>query len=1027
MLGLVLNLQQLFDFPMKKLIIVLASFVTLLLVAAVLIPVIFKDDIQKLVRNTLSENIDAHVFYDPSKFGLSLFKNFPNPTASIDDFGLVGKGQFEGDTLISVGSFNITIDLFSLFGDHYTINSINLVHPKINVIVLENGDANYNIVVESDSEDVVTQESTSDFKLSINNWSISEGRLAYQDKTMDFSMIFEGLNHTGSGDITTDDYDLNTLTSVEKAIVTYEGINYLNGQKINADATLHINMPNFKFTFMDNEILVNDFPVAFNGYFAMPGEDMDMDISFSSTNSSIKSLYSLIPGAFTEDYEGIKAEGEMSFSGKVKGIYSETSMPAFNVVLKASNGLIAYPELPTPISNINIDMMVDCKDGNIDNTLIEIKKMHLDLGSNPINASLLIRNLKDYSMKADVQARINLAELSSMFPIEGMDMKGLFSLDVKADGIYDSIRNIMPAISAQMSMENGYIKSSEFPKALENMSFNSKVDCANGKMEDMAILVDNFKMAMEGEELSGRLELKNLVDYQWDLGLKGGLDLQVISEVYPIEDMNYTGHLTADIQTSGKYSDVEAERYDRFPTKGIMGLTNFTFVSPDLPQGMKISNAQVTFDPKRLNIDSFSGTVGRSDMKIDGFLSNYMDYVFKENELLKGTMNLTSNVLDVNEWMTDEETSESTVEDTTQMEVIQIPKNIDFEFNSSIKNIYYDNLNLQNAKGLLTVRDGVLDMSNLYFNLFGGTIVMNGKYDTRIPEKPSFDYNLDIKALSIPQAFTSFSTVQAFAPMAKYMSGQFSTNFSINGLLNKDLSPVYESLNGGGLIQIAEAFMKESKLVSGLAGFMKSDVKSSQLSLKDVMMKTSFENGRAYVSPFDVALGSQTANLSGSIGADGSLDYHVITEVDAGAIGQQVNQLIAGLKGQNAAAAGSKIKLNFNVGGTYDNPKIVLAGTTNADGTTTTIKEQVKEEVKEEVNQQVDVVKKEAEVKLQAESDKLIKQGEEQLQPQLDTLKKKVSENVKESTGEIIGEELDSTATEVKKTLQNLLKKKKNK
>jgi uncharacterized protein involved in outer membrane biogenesis len=1010
---------------MKKLIIILASFVTLLLVAAILIPVIFKDDIQKLVRKTLSENIDAHVFYDPSKFGLTLFKSFPNPTASIDDFGLVGKGQFEGDTLVSIGSFNITIDLFSLFGDHYTINSMNMDRPFINVIILENGDANYNIVVESE-EDAVPEAGTADFNLSINNWSISEGRFAYQDKTMDYSMIFEGLNHTGSGDISTDDYDLKTLTSIEKAIVTYEGINYLNGQKINADATLHINMPNFKFTFLDNEVLVNDFPLEFSGYFAMPGDDMDMDIAFSSTNSTIKSLYSLIPGVFTEDYEGIKAEGEMSFSGFVKGIYNETSLPAYNVTLKASNGLIAYPDLPTPISNINIDMMVDCKDGNIDNTLIDIKAMHIDLGNNPIDATILVRNLKDYSMKADVKARINLAELNSMFPIEGMDMKGLFSMNIKADGIYDSVRNIMPAISAQMSMENGYIKSSEFPKALENMSFNAKVDCETGKMEDMSILVDNFKMAMEGEELSGRLELKNLVDYQWDLGLKGGLDLQVISEVYPIEGMKYSGHVTADIQTSGKYSDVEAERYDRFPTKGTMGLTNFTFVSPDLPQGMKISTTQVTFDPRSLNIETFAGTVGRSDMKIDGFLSNYMDYIFKENELLKGKMNLTSNVLDVNEWMTDEITSETTTEDTTQMEVIQIPKNIDFEFNSAIKNIYYDNLNLQNAKGLLTVRDGVLDISNLSFDLLGGAIVMNGKYDTRIPERPSFDYNLNIKSLSIPQAFTSFSTVQAFAPMAKYMSGQFSTNFAINGLLNKDLSPVYESLNGGGLIQIAEAFMKESKLVSGVAGFMKTDVKSGQLSLKDVIMKTSLENGRAYVAPFDVELGNQKANLSGSIGADGSLDYHVITEVDAGVVGQQVNQLLAGLKGQDASAVNSKIKLNFDVGGTYDNPKIILAGTTNADGTTTTLKQQAQEEVKQEAKQQVDAVKQEAEVKLQEETDKLIKQGEEEIQPQLDTLKKQVNESLKEGTKEILGEDMDSTTNEVKKSLQNMFKKKKS-
>jgi hypothetical protein len=1010
---------------MKKLIVVLVSFIVLILIAAVMIPLIFKDDIQKLVQEQIDENIDARVFFDPTKFGLTLFKDFPNPTASVEDFGIIGKGQFEGDTLLSVSSFNISINLFSLFGDQYTINTVDMERPRINVIVTESGEANYNIVIESQDTASEGSEESADFNLSVDNWTISDGRLSYEDKSMDFSLLIEGLNHFGSGDISKDEYSLSTVTTIEKSYVNYEGVEYLNGQKLFADATVHINMPNFKFTFMENEIKVNDFPLSFDGFVAMPGDDIDMDISFSAGNTSIKSLYSLIPGVYTEDYENIKAQGKMSFSGKAKGKYSESSMPAYHVTLTTENGTIAYPDLPTPITNINIDMSVDCDDGNTDNTRIEVKKMHMDLGKNPIDASLLIRNLKDYSMLADVNARLNLAELSTMFPMEGTDLKGLFSLDLKADGIYDSVRNIMPAISAAMSMENGYIKSAEFPKALENISFKSSVDGASGKQEDMTILVENFKMVMEGEELSGRMVLKNLVDYQWDLVLKGGLDLAVISEVYPIEDMHYTGHLLADIQTSGKYSDVEAERYDKFPTSGNMTLTDFSYTSPDLPQGMKIARTEVTFDPQKLNIDEYIGTVGHSDMNIKGYISNYISYVFSENELLKGKMNLNSNVLDVNEWMTDEETDMSSEADTVATEVIAIPKNVDFEFNSSIKNIYYDNLNLQNAKGLLIVRDGILDMSNLSFNLYGGSIVMNGKYDTSNPDKPAFAYNLNVKSMSIPQAFTGFTTIQTFAPMAKLMNGEFSTDFAIAGLLKKDLSPVYESLNGSGLIKIAEAYLKDSKLASGIAGFMKTDAKSAQLSLKDVIMKTSLENGRAYVAPFDVNIAGQQANLTGSIGADGSLDYKVATEVDAGAVGQQVNQLLAGLKGQDASSVSSKIKLNFNVGGTYDNPKITLAGTTNADGTTTTVKEQVKEDVIQEVEKQAEIVIKEAEETIEKEAEKVIKEAEAEFQPQIDTLKKKINENLKEGAGDILGEEADSTVKDVKKSIQDLFKKKK--
>ena len=1003
---------------MKKALIIIASFVALVVVAAILIPVLFKDDIEKLVRKSIDENIDAHVYYDPSKFDLTIIRSFPNPTASIQDFGIVGKGVFAGDTLFSTNSFGITIDLFSLLGDTYKIKSISLDHPRIQVKVLKSGAANYEIAKESEETPADSLEESSTFKLNIAKWIIRNGYFSYDDKTMDYEMILDGIDHEGSGDITLDVYDLKTLTTVQRTMVSYEGVKYLNGQKVWADAVINIDMPAFKFTFKENKAMVNDFPVTFDGWFAMPTEDMNMDISFSTDKASIKSLFSLIPGVYTEGYDNIKAEGDLSFSGYVKGTYSETSMPAFNVNLKAENGMIAYPDLPTPIKNININMLVECKDGNIDNTLVDIKTFHMDMGTNPIDGSVLVRNLKDYSMKAHLAARLNLEELSSMFPMEGMTLKGLYAIDLNADGIYDSVRQVIPSISATMSLENGYIKTSEFPKALENFSFASTMACPTGKMQDFSMNVSNFKVAMEGDEMSGRLSLQNLVDYQWDMALKGSLDLKVISEVYPMEGMTYAGKLLADIQTSGKYSDVEAGRYDKFPTSGTAALQNFTFSSADLPQGMTIKNAAVSMTPKQLNIDSFDGTVGRSDMKISGFLSNYIDYVFQENALLTGKMTLSSKVLDVNEWMTGEATETTTAEDTVPMTVVEIPRNIDFEFASAIDQIYYDNLVLKQAKGLLTVRDGVLDMSDLSFNLLGGAIVMNGKYDTREPEKPTFNYDLNIKSLSIPQAFTSFSTVQTFAPFAQLMNGDFSTNFNISGALNKDMTPVYESLNAGGLIEIANAFMKESKLVSGVAGYLKSDVGSKQLTLKNVIMKTSLTNGRAYVSPFDVSMGEQKAQIAGSIGADGSLDYSLNTEVDAGAIGQQANQLLASLKGQDASSASSKIKLNFKIGGTYDSPKIVLAGTTNADGTTTTLQQ----EAKQQVNAQVEEVKIQAEQKAQEEADKLVDQAAQQAQPQIDTLKKKATETLGDEAGKIIG---DSTTNDVKKTIQNLFQKKK--
>ena len=1015
---------------MKKIILVLTSIVVLAFLVIIFVPIIFKDDIQQLIKNGLDENVEAEVFFDADHFEFSMLKSFPNPTASLHQFGIVGGGIFENDTLLSVGSFNITIDLFSLFSDQYRIKSVGLESPKINIIALKDGRANYNIVPESEEVDTVSEEQDSplNFQLSIDHWSVENGYVSYRDESMDFAMYIIGLNHEGSGDISLDNYNLKTKTKIDKTVVDFEGVKYLNKQSLFANLTLNIDMASSKYSFLQNEIRVNDFPLQFDGFVAMPGDDIEMDISFSSPESSIKSLYSLIPGVFTEGYEDIKAEGELSFGGFVKGVYNENSLPAYNITLSASEGTIAYPDLPTPISNINLSMNVNCEDGIIENTKIDLSRMHMDLGSNPIDISLLIKNLRDYDMNAKMKMDLNLADLNSIFPIEGLDMRGIFGLDMKASGVYDSIKNQLPAINAIASLKDGYIKSSEFPKALEGMSFSSEVDGSTGKMEDMKLVVNDFKMTMEEDELSANLIVKNFVDYQWDLQVSGGLDLAVISEVYPLEDMKYQGKLRADVQTKGKYSDVEAERYERFPTSGQMELTDFDFVSADLPQGMKISQSKVALDPKQILVKSFDGSIGHSDLKLNGIISNYINYIFNEDEVLTGKMSLSSQLMDLNEFMSEEEVSsesDQSVEDTVSMEAVEIPKNINFEFDAAIKRIIYDNLNLDNAKGRLVVKNGILDMHDLSFGMLGGNIVMNGQYDSRVPDQPSFDYDLDIKSLSIPKAFVNFSTVQTFAPMAQHLNGDFSTQFSLSGKLKNDMTPVYESINGKGLIQIAQAFVKESKLVSGLAGFMKSDAKSTQLSLKDVILKSSIENGRAYVAPFDVNLAGHKATLVGSIGIDGSLDYNVDTEIDAGAIGQQVNQLLANLKGEQSGNSSSKVNLKFNVGGTYENPKFDLAGSSMADGSGSSTSVEIKQEVKKEAEKQVEVVKVEAEEKLNEEATKVIDEGGKMVKQQADTVKKQIEKELGKEAEELIGEELDSTTEELKNTLKGLFKRKK--
>lgn len=987
----------------KKVLIGLGIFLVVLVAAAFIIPAVFKDDIKAAIDKEIAKSVNADVLFDVDNFSLSIFRNFPNITAEVKELGVFNRAPFEGVPLFVVQRFDVEVNLMDvLFGDQLRLKGITLVKPQIQVKVLKDGRANYDITYPSADTVQTSPEEPSSFSFGIDHWEIVDGDVTYDDQSIPFLLTLKGLNHTGSGDFNEKIFDLKTKTIADTVLVAFDGTEYLTDKRAEIDAIISISEEYTKYTFKENTAKINDFAMSFDGWFKMNENDFGMDISFKSPENTFKSLLSLVPGIYTKDFGSIETRGDLSFAGFVKGTFSDTQMPAFNLALNVKDAMFKYPDLPTAISNINMDLLVDNKTGVIENTLVDLKKLHLEFGSNPVDARLLIENLKDYRMDGNLKASLNLGELTKMFPMEGLTMRGAFAVDATAKGVYDSLKKIIPAVNASMSLSEGYVKSSEFPLPLEDLHFTSTIKNTSGKMAETVITVKEFVMLLDGEKLQADLLLQNLDDYTWDLKTKGGVDLEKITKIFPIEGMTLAGKVKANIETKGKYSDVEASRYDKLPTSGNASLTNFKFNSKDLPYAVTVSNAEALFDPKKIELKETKGTIGKSDFAVAGALTNYMGYLFKPNETIKGNVTFNSNLLDLNEFMTEsEETAAAT--DSASFGVIPVPQNIDFILRSNIKTVKMMDYTITNAAGDVIVKDGIANLSNLKFNLLGGAFVVNGTYNTKDIDRPKYDMALKIDNLSIQQAANSFSIIKTYAPVAGLVSGNFATDFKVSGELGQDMMPKMNTVNGAGLVKVAQAALTQSKLVSGITSLTKLD-DADNVTLKDVLMSTSIADGRLSVKPFDVKFGSYTTNISGSTGLDGSISYALKMKVPAGKLGAQFQGFINQYAGSNNST--SEIPITIGVGGTYKDPK------------TTLILDEQKQQAKEALTNLAEEKGKQA-------AEELLKGGKP---------KDIVNNLLKKDTTKGQDVKKDSTKTDPKQDaqkalenkLQNLLKKKKN-
>ncbi len=506
---------------MKTLLKILGGILIVLLIAIIALPFIFKDEIKEVVKNATNNNVNAKV--DFGDVGLSLLSSFPNLSVSVDDLSIVNYEPFEGDTIFSAKSIDVSVDIMSVIsGDVLKVKSINLNSPKILMYVLENGMANYNITKEDTTGadvETVTDTVQARFNVNLQNYSITNGKIAFVDQASNMLVAINNLNHSGKGDFTQDDFVLDTETTIDALTFEMDGIKYLNSVKATLDMLIGINIPQMKFTLQDNELLLNNLLVNFDGMVAMPDEDIDLDLTFSSPRSQFKDIISLIPAIYKNDFNALKSSGEMELLGSVKGKMTDNKFPAFNIDLKVKDGNFQYPDLPTPVNNVNADLQISNKTGLVDNTVINLKNFHVELGNEPIDGKVLVTNIETGpNVDLKLKGSINLANLKTALDLKNISkLEGTIISDFEAKGNIASTSKNYENIDAKgnISLSNLVFKGTEKDQEI-------KVSTASLNFTPSKISLNNLNVKIGESDISANGSLNNLISYALSDGILVG-------------------------------------------------------------------------------------------------------------------------------------------------------------------------------------------------------------------------------------------------------------------------------------------------------------------------------------------------------------------------------------------------------------------------------------------------------------------------------------------------------------------------
>jgi len=522
---------------------------------------------------------------------------------------------------------------------------------------------------------------------------------------------------------------------------------------------------------------------------------------------------------------------------------------------------------------------------------------------------------------ANYQKYLAKAEIKGAAEFKG-SVKGLFYKDT------------YPAIDVNLSVTNSSFKYQDLPETVQDIQVLAQISKPEGDLNLLKVNVEKAHASIKNNPVDMQISLNEIMtDPNMDASFSGTIDFASLKQAIPMDSLDVTGIMKAKIQFAGRMSAIEKQQYEKFQSNGEASIRNFRIQSNRLTKPLEISRGEVKANTKQITISQFDGKIGQSDFSLQGDVSNYLAYLFK-NDVLKGNLILKSAFMNFSELTNIQKpigkaatpvaepktVSQVKTASTDSVVAFQVPEKLDISFQTAIQKAIFDQMPISNINGLVRVKDQRLDLSNLSMEMLQGKLAVTGSYTSNNKNKPVFDFKLSMLDMDLPAAFQSIGTFQRYMPIAGKSQGRFSTQLGLSGVMNEKMNLVPTSLNGSGIFNSKNLTIVDSPVFDQIRGIIKKE-KLKNVKVDDFTAKFQFENGQLKLNPFKTNIADQQATIYGSLSAAREINLNMDFVVNREDLGADINTGLGILPGsQNIKTVEASVILK----GPMNKPEVSL-------------------------------------------------------------------------------------------------------
>jgi vacuolar-type H+-ATPase subunit H len=206
--------------------------------------------------------------------------------------------------------------------------------------------------------------------------------------------------------------------------------------------------------------------------------------------------------------------------------------------------------------------------------------------------------------------------------------------------------------------------------------------------------------------------------------------------------------------------------------------------------------------------------------------------------------------------------------------------------------------------------------------------------------------------------------MEKLAPIGGLASGKFSSKLSLKTDLDGNMIPVYSSINGGGNLVSEVLKISNVNSFAKIADALKIE-KLKNWAIEKINLSFELVDGKVFVKPFETAMGTTKATISGWNSFDETMEYVMQLSIPRSEFGGAANNVL-----NNLVSEANKKGANFSLGdyipvavlitGTIRDPKVTTSLRTAATSVIDDMKQQLNETIQQKKEEVVTQVREEA-------------------------------------------------------------------